>query len=372
MTSKNLIVENQSGKAIRTVRLNSEKLFVIKRKDNHRIEFYSDLTRLDSNKIKYVLIGEIAKQDLASRPFELPNNYRVRIASADDHVVIADEEVEEENPKFFFTIWGAFLLIGFLSITLLKYIPEPTAAIQNDLERRMVKIVKKERQVQVQSSAENFVSKTTTKPKVTLKRLGALAALGSLMKSNQKGGLNLGAVNTTAGIGLGGTQGSGGVQTSLYGKGIVAAPVGTGGNIKGAGGYGTKGKGGGQAGYGQLSLVGSAGNSAFAIERVGTDSGGLDRDAIAEVVRRNQGQIMFCYEQGLQASPGLNGRVAVRWTIGSEGQVKVAKVENTSLASKMVEDCIVMRLKTWKFPLPEGGVDVSVTYPFVLKRAGQG
>jgi hypothetical protein len=32
----------------------------------------------------------------------------------------------------------------------------------------------------------------------------------------------------------------------------------------------------------------------------------------------------------------------------------------------------MMRLKTWKFPLPEGGVDVKVSYPFILRRAGQG
>ncbi|RYZ78956.1 MAG: AgmX/PglI C-terminal domain-containing protein [Proteobacteria bacterium] len=43
-----------------------------------------------------------------------------------------------------------------------------------------------------------------------------------------------------------------------------------------------------------------------------------------------------------------------------------------SMNSKIIEDCIVMRLKTWQFPLPQGGVDVKVSYPFVLRRAGQG
>jgi hypothetical protein len=52
--------------------------------------------------------------------------------------------------------------------------------------------------------------------------------------------------------------------------------------------------------------------------------------------------------------------------------VKTADIENTSINSKIIEDCIVMRLKTWQFPLPQGGVDVKVSYPFVLRRAGQG
>lgn len=84
------------------------------------------------------------------------------------------------------------------------------------------------------------------------------------------------------------------------------------------------------------------------------------------------GQIRFCYEQGLQGDPSLNGRVAIDFTISGAGQVSTAQVANTTLNSKMVEECIVMRLKTWKFPLPQGGVNVKVVYPFNLKRAGQG
>lgn len=372
MTGKNLFIEDSAGRMLRSMRWENKSLFVVQLKNNKRLQFYNDLNSLKVKKIEYRLIGEVTHDDLSKAAFALPHGYKLRFADAKENSIVVDADADEENPKLFFKLWAAFLLIGIFSLGLLKYIPEPTNAIREDLEKRMVKIVKKERPVQTVSNAENFVTKTTLKPKVSLKRMGALAALGTLVRSNQRGGLNLGAVNTTAGIGLGGTQGSGGVQTSLYGKGIIAAPVGSGGNINGAGGYGTKGKGGGQAGYGQLTLVGAAGTSSFAIEREVAVDGGLDRDVIAEVVRRNQGQIMFCYEQGLQSSPGLNGRVAVRWVIGAEGHVKVAGIENSTLASKLVEDCILMRLKTWKFPLPAGGVDVSVTYPFVLKRAGQG
>jgi hypothetical protein len=171
---------------------------------------------------------------------------------------------------------------------------------------------------------------------------------------------------------LGGTGGSGGVQTSLYGKGITSAALGPGANISGGGGYGTKGKGGGQAGYGSLSLVGSAGGMPVPLGAEAEIAQGLDRSAIDEVIRRNLGQVRFCYEQALQGAPSLSGRVAMGFVIGGNGLVKTADVENSTMANKGVEDCISMRLKTWKFPLPQGGVDVKVTYPFVLRRQGQG
>ena len=113
----------------------------------------------------------------------------------------------------------------------------------------------------------------------------------------------------SAGPGLGGSEGSGGIQSSIYAKGLVAAPLGTGHNVKGGGSYGTKGKGGGKAGYGSLSLVGSTGASLIPVPREASVEGGLDRELVFDVVNRNKGQIRFCYEQGLQLNSSLSGRV---------------------------------------------------------------
>jgi hypothetical protein len=162
------------------------------------------------------------------------------------------------------------------------------------------------------------------------------------------------------------------VQTSIYAKGITSAPLGAGANMAGGGGYGTKGKGGGQAGYGKLSMVGSAGNMPVPLGKEALIDGGLDMDAVSEVIRRNMNQVRFCYEQGLQTDPSLNGRVGMGFTIGANGQVKVAGVESTTLNSKQIEECVVMRLKSWKFPLPSNGVDVKVSYPFLFNRTGNG
>jgi hypothetical protein len=294
-------------------------------------------------------------------------------------IVAADDKQETETNKLWYLILLATMVVSAaVMIFLLTRPPQPEERAE-ELKQELIKIVKATppRPKAEAASVSNQMreeQKPTTKPKSIdrLKRMGALGALGSLSKSKQLGGLDLAKANTTAGPGLGGNAGSGGTQTSLYAKGLTSAPLGAGNRVEGAGGYGTKGKGGGQAGYGKMTMVGSTGAAPIGLSQEATVETGLDRDAIAAVINRNLGQVRFCYEQGLQADPNLNGRVAVDFTIGGNGAVKAANVANSSLNSKTIEECIVMRLKSWKFPLPQGGVDVKVSYPFVLRRTGQG
>ena len=100
--------------------------------------------------------------------------------------------------------------------------------------------------------------------------------------------------------------------------------------------------------------------------------GGLDKDQIAAVINRHIGEVIYCYEKGLQVQSGLSGRVGIRWVIGGNGSVNSAAVESSSLGNSQVEGCIVNHLRTWKFPKPIGGVNVKVSYPFVLKRVNHG
>jgi hypothetical protein len=334
---------------------------------------------LIKNKIPFENLGALQKDSLSNKPFLVGELGHLRlIENITD--TLKNQTVQAESDRTWYNTIGfvmmlALLLIGFVASRTFS----PSEKMEEALKQEVVKIFKnrtpppKVETKQMNKLAENE-SKVVPKQKSAnaLKRMGALAALGSLSKSNQRGGLNLGAANTSAGPGLGGTEGSGGTQTSLYAKGIVSAPLGAGGNIQGAGGYGTKGKGGGKEGYGKLSLIGSAGDNPIPLGQEATIETGLDRDAIAAVINRNIGQVRFCYEQGLQGNASLNGRIAVGFTIGGNGLVKTAGIDSTTMASKIVEDCITARLKTWKFPLPQGGVDVKVSYPFVLRRAGQG
>ena len=375
-----LVLENHDGKAVRTFLVEGDEAHLIQRKDTRRLEVHTQLEALEAAKTKFDRLAELKFSEIASAPFEIKDIGRIRVAHEQD-AIMRDEDLEGDSPRTMYISLASMILlmISFFSFILNR--PGADAKLEQKIKQELVQIVKhiplKPKKVVEATPTvqqEQPVVQHQVKPtkQATIKRMGALSVLGSLNSGKQKGGVNLGAVNTTAGPGLGGTQGSGGTQTTLYGKGLVAAPVGAGSNMQGGGGYGTKGKGGGQAGYGKLSLVGSAGTAAIPLGREALIEGGLDRDLIADVINRNMGQVRFCYEQALQGDPALAGRVAVAFTIGGNGQVKVADVGNTTLNSKMVEDCIITRLKSWKFPLPQGGVDVKVSYPFVLRRSGQG
>ncbi|MBK7891367.1 MAG: AgmX/PglI C-terminal domain-containing protein [Bdellovibrionales bacterium] len=377
---KKLGLENKDGVVVRAMAWpasEAESATLVKRHDTKRLELLASVQGLKNQKIGYDTLAVIERAAVASAPVAIEGIGRL-VAMSSDAVTLKNEVVSAENDKNWRLSVSAVALgaIVFLSIVMTR--PLENAKLEQQLKQQVVQIVKnipvKPQPVQqaVSKTVETTQTVKPTNKTATIKRMGALAVLGSLKTGSQKGGLNLGAVNTTAGPGLGGTGGSGGAQTSIYAKGLVAAPLGAGGNMQGGGGYGTKGKGGGQAGYGKLSLVGSAGTSPIPLGREAIIEGGLDRDLIADVVNRNMGQIRFCYEQGLQGDPALAGRVAIGWIIGGNGQVKTASVESTTLNSKLVEDCILLRLRTWKFPLPDGGSDVKVSFPFVLRRTGQG
>lgn len=145
---------------------------------------------------------------------------------------------------------------------------------------------------------------------------------------------------------------------------------GTGGNTLKVGGLGTAGKGGGSSGYkgtGALSL-GNIGNADVgAIEEESEVDGGLDKEAIARVIRAQLGQIRYCYERQLSANPDLYGKIMVKFTIGAAGSVVAQAIGNTSLNNAMVEGCILRRIAGWQFPTPKGGTSVLVTYPFLFK-----
>lgn len=375
---KRLVLEDDNGKVLRAYAWQGQAAMVVRRGDTRRLEVVTSTDALTKKKIPFEKIGEIDSAALKAKPLLIGQLGHLRLVE-DISATDKDAALEKETNRRFYKILAsvfvlAILFMGFMATRS----SAPTEAMEEKLKQEVVKIVKSippKQKVEVRqqmNTQQTEAVQPKTKTANTLKRMGALAALGSLSKSAQRGGLNLGAANTTAGPGLGGTQGSGGTQTSLYAKGVVAAPLGAGNNLQGAGGYGTKGKGGGQAGYGVTTMVGSAGNNAIPLAQEATVDTGLDRDMIAAVINRNAGQIRFCYEQGLQGAPSLSGRVAVGFTIGGNGLVKVAGIDSSSMNSKIVEDCILMRLKTWKFPLPQGGVDVKVSYPFILRRAGQG
>jgi len=378
-----LVIENNFGEIVRTIPWDGDaRLTVLRHLESGRIEVTSIPQQFGEEGQDYQVLGPLNSEILKKGDFEFDNGSRLKLAPTKKKL----DQNEPEQPESNHLWYWCLVLVGFVQLAfvgLLSFVPEMIPELEAELKEHVLKVVKRApppppRTVRIRAGsfdlrrAQTRITKNVIK-KRSVSRMGALGVLGSLKKSKQRGGLNLGAAQTSAGIGRGGgTAGSGGVQTSLYGKGLVAAPLGEGANIRGGGGYGTKGKGGGRAGYGKLTMVGSAGNNSIPLGTEAIIDGGLDRDAVARVMEGNKGQVLFCYEKGLQSDPGLAGRVALRFSIGSDGHVSAASIASSSLQAKAVENCILQRLKTWQFPIPKGGMEVKISYPYMLKRKGQG
>jgi len=96
----------------------------------------------------------------------------------------------------------------------------------------------------------------------------------------------------------------------------------------------------------------------------------LDKDLIRRVIRENVAQIKYCYERELTGTPGLHGKVLLKFVIGADGSVTTAVIEESSLKSKAAEGCMARKVKSWVFPKPKGDGVVIVTYPFIFKQGG--
>ena len=372
------------GKTIRAVNWSDDQLTVVLREDNHRVELAEDLAFYDEQNIKYEILDVVNKKDVnLSRSHQIKTiKGHLTLVQESDEVLANVELPQDDSQQFLFVMkrtsqigGGLACLIFSLSFFLkAKIQPQELQVVQvmdrKQIEKSIVVPVSPHRPVaRVQAKyAQKIKTPIVKHQQVVAKASGVLGVLGSLKNSKQYGGLKLNDAQASAGIGRGGSQGSGGVQTSVYAKGMFSAPVGSGGKVNGAGGYGTRGKGGGQAGYGKISLVGAGGSFFTPVESDALIGGGLDRNEIAAVINRHLSEVRYCYEQGLQQKPKLAGRLSMNFMIGPSGVVASARVMNSSLNHALVEGCIRDRLKTWNFPKPVGGVTVKVSYPFILRR----
>lgn len=94
--------------------------------------------------------------------------------------------------------------------------------------------------------------------------------------------------------------------------------------------------------------------------------GTLDRAIIQRVIRAHRAKIRYCYERELVKQPKLSGKIVTSFVVSAEGSVSSATVKKSTLGSKGAEQCIVSALKRMKFPKPQGGGIVMVTYPFIF------
>src|SRR5713226_4698159 len=99
-------------------------------------------------------------------------------------------------------------------------------------------------------------------------------------------------------------------------------------------------------------------------------TGSIDPELIRKVVHEHRAQIRTCYETQLNAKPDLAGKLVSAWTIDQSGAVTEAHTQESTMRDHTVEQCVASRIKTWRFPIPKGGGEVFVTYPFLFTPGG--
>ena len=176
------------------------------------------------------------------------------------------------------------------------------------------------------------------------------------------------AMGNMFGAKAGDSGGFGGLGLRGTGKG----GGGTGDTI-GIGGIGTKGRGGGTGSYGTgVGVLG--GKQSTDIGIASSDPvvmGSLDKELIRQVIRRNIGQIRFCYESLLNRYPKLAGKVPVKFVITESGTVASSQPSGSTSGNAELDSCVAGRVRTFVFPKPKGGGVVIVTYPFIFKASGE-
>lgn len=279
------------------------------------------------------------------------------------------------NKAFITTITIIFLMIPVFYFMQVKPVVKVVEA-EKILDPITVQIIKQVQTVKIEQvfnpTVATQTSKTAISKQAVQRNLGFLGMVGSKDLSKVVGGVPQHLKVASAGAGAGGSAGSGGEVLTGLGKGLRKTTVGNSG-VQGLGGIGTKGAGGGLGGYGNTLVASGGGKGISAIAVSNNDmvlEGGLSRYVINATIAKYLSQVRRCYEAELKNRPELQGLVEMSFEINGSGRLNFSKVNKTTLESPPVESCITTKMMDWQFPLPKGGVNVSVKYPFMLRPVG--
>jgi TonB family protein len=407
----NVVLKDGSNRILRTFLTQDEGVHeLIMNKESRRIELVKSTAQYEKDGIEFSLIEKLQVKSLKSKDFVISSNLSLGLQTSDMKTLLDSDMAQEDDKKTLTLAYkyssaghaaviGTILLVGFIMQTffskpeekVMEVVVLPKMEQKQEAKKEVVKVKVAETIKAVKPQVRpKTITKILPKPKVrtatitqgmkqaknaeigTLRTLEKIGGIGTTTDAKNKGtgyGKNSGAFGS--GNSFGGGLGSGvggGMKDGLTGKGLVGGLSGNGSRSFGAHGYGEGKFGGGRIGRGGGSLGSKVGNIMVPAFEDSEINGGLTREQVEAVVRRNSGQLLFCYEKALQSQRDLRGRVTTQWVVGPNGGVTTAKVASTSLNNKQVENCVIASIKGWKFPKPVGGVHVDVSYPFDFGR----
>ena len=92
----------------------------------------------------------------------------------------------------------------------------------------------------------------------------------------------------------------------------------------------------------------------------------LNVGSVQLVVRHHLPQLRPCYARAQKKVAGVRGVVEVQFSVNKSGQVASATVHRNSTGQSELGQCIINKLKKWRFPRPVGG-EMTFIYPFKIR-----
>lgn len=387
MEQTNYVLKNQDGEIIRRFNTSTYPLFLIQDSRTQRVRLLCKEEFIEI-KNESVLIKEI-DQTLVSekKPYLINKNLLLALATDSDPVETSTAFAEDDLSTFKRVLgWTTLSHISLLALALL------TSFIFSVYFKKEVKIVTviphKEQKITVKKIKKQTIKISKIKPikrknkkyKVTKRvkkvrsvpakrqrRMGGALGILSQLKIPGKNNVNLGSINAKKSANRS-RRLKGGHSRVVYGKGLIASKKSIGKSLGNNDHYSSYGTYRGAKGYGKMRFRGQGNGEIQPLTQESIVAAGLTKDQIDAIIRRNSGQIIYCYEKGLQQKQNIKGRVSINFLINSSGKVKMARVNNSSLNSSSVEKCVLGKLRKFQFPQPVGNVNVKVSYPFIFRR----
>jgi outer membrane biosynthesis protein TonB len=97
-----------------------------------------------------------------------------------------------------------------------------------------------------------------------------------------------------------------------------------------------------------------------------TGQGALTRAQLDKVITFHQDEVAACFRREMAQRPMLSGKLVLAFSVDAIGALTEARIEGSTLKSPTLEDCLLKRARTWRFPASRGMTrDASV--PFVFR-----
>lgn len=98
-----------------------------------------------------------------------------------------------------------------------------------------------------------------------------------------------------------------------------------------------------------------------------------DREGVRQTVGQHMKELRECYYQTLDTHPAAEGKVTLAWELTADGQAKGTRLESFQgrRGIEAIEPCLVMRVNSWRFPVPNPNETMQIQYPLYFSENGK-